>query len=188
MEIIYKAWAWYIVGPSIALVMLAMIYLGKSFGMSTNLKTLCAIGGAGKINDFFDFDWRKNIWNLLFAFGAILGGFVATNYLSTPDYQMDLSSDIVSKLESYGLSAIGASLVPSDLFNWESLFTLRGFVLLVIGGFLVGFGTRYANGCTSGHAISGLSNLQLPSLVAVVGFFIGGLVMTHFILPFLLAL
>ena len=54
------------------------------------------------------------------------------------------------------------------------------------GGFLVGFGARWAGGCTSGHAISGLADLQVPSLVAVVGFFVGGLAVTHLVLPLLL--
>lgn len=49
----------------------------------------------------------------------------------------------------------------------------------------MGFGARWAGGCTSGHAISGLSNLQLPSLVAVLGFFAGGLLMTHLLFPLL---
>jgi uncharacterized membrane protein YedE/YeeE len=56
---------------------------------------------------------------------------------------------------------------------------------MVIGGFLVGFGTRYAGGCTSGHAISGLSNLQFASLIATIGFFAGGLIATHLLYPLL---
>jgi uncharacterized membrane protein YedE/YeeE len=53
--------------------------------------------------------------------------------------------------------------------------------LLLVGGVLIGFGTRYAGGCTSGH-VSGLSNLQIPSLKAVIGFF-GGLIMSYFYSP-----
>jgi len=78
--------------------------------------------------------------------------------------------------------------VPASLFSWGSLFSLRGFILMVVGGFLIGFGTRYAGGCTSGHAIMGLSTLQLPSLIAVIGFFAGGLLMTHLFLPLILSL
>jgi uncharacterized membrane protein YedE/YeeE len=69
------------------------------------------------------------------------------------------------------------------LFTWEAVFTLKGFLVLAIGGLLVGFGARYAGGCTSGHAISGLSDLQVPSLVAVIGFFAGGLIMTYIFFP-----
>ena len=63
------------------------------------------------------------------------------------------------------------------------MFTLKGFSILLIAGILVGFGSRYAGGCTSGHAITGLSNLELPSLISVFGFFIGGLITTWFLLP-----
>jgi uncharacterized membrane protein YedE/YeeE len=59
---------------------------------------------------------------------------------------------------------------------------------MVLGGFLVGFGTRYAGGCTSGHAIMGLSNLQLPSLIATISFMVGGFVMVNLILPYILSL
>jgi len=61
--------------------------------------------------------------------------------------------------------------------------SLKGFLVLAFGGLMVGFGSRYAGGCTSGHAISGLSDLQIQSLIAVAGFFIGGLLMTYFVLP-----
>jgi hypothetical protein len=79
-----------------------------------------------------------------------------------------------------------SGVAPHQLFSWRALLTLRGFVSVVVGGFLVGFGTAYAAGCTSGHAISGLANFELPSLIAVIGFFAGGLAATYFILPFLL--
>jgi len=98
-----------------------------------------------------------------------------------------LSEATVSALETFDIMQTTA-IVPTELFSFESLFTIKGFIIMVVGGFLVGFGSRYAGGCTSGHAISGLSNLQWPSLVAVIGFFIGGLVMTWFILPYILKL
>ena len=75
---------------------------------------------------------------------------------------------------------MGQAYSPVELF--ETL-TLKNIIILIIGGLLIGFGTRYAGGCTSGHAISGLSDLQLPSLIAVVGFFIGGLIMVHLLFP-----
>ncbi|GAB3812485.1 YeeE/YedE family protein [Pontibacter rugosus] len=182
-----QPWPWYVAGPMITLVMVLLLLTGKSFGVSDTLRTTCAMGGAGKVSDFFNFDWKKQVWNLVFVLGAVVGGFIAATWLQQPN-PIPLAQDTVQELQRLGISNPGASYLPEDIFSWESLFTLRGFILLVVGGFLVGFGTRYAGGCTSGHAISGLSNLQLPSLIAVVGFFIGGLLMTHLLLPFILTL
>ena len=184
MEYILQPWPWYVSGPLIAIVMFLLLYFGRTFGMSSNLKTLCAIGGAGKRVEFFKFDWKSQRWNLVVVLGAILGGFIAVHFLSnaTP---IDLSENTISDLKSFGFNNTGQSLLPPELFSWNAVFTLKGLLILIIGGFLVGFGTRYAGGCTSGHAITGLSSLQLPSLIAVIGFFIGGLIMIHFIYPIL---
>ncbi|MEH0156280.1 YeeE/YedE thiosulfate transporter family protein [Limibacter armeniacum] len=182
------SWEWYVAGPLITLTMFLLLYFGKSFGISSTLRTMCAIGGAGKVADFFRFDWRSQIWNLLFVVGTIIGGFLAHIVFKNPE-PVQLSADTLQLLTDLEVDLPKAgALIPANLFSWESLFTLRGFIMMVGGGFLVGFGTRYAGGCTSGHAISGLSNLQLPSLIAVIGFFIGGLVMTYFLLPLILAL
>ncbi len=184
MEYILQPWPWYVSGPLIAIVMFLLLYFGRTFGMSSNLRTLCAIGGAGKKVEFFKFDWKSQRWNLIVLLGAILGGFIAHNYLSNP-INIDLSQDTVDDLKALGFNDIGQSLLPPELFSWDAAFSLKGLSILVIGGFLVGFGTRYAGGCTSGHAITGLSSLQLPSLIAVIGFFIGGLIMINFIYPIL---
>ena len=116
-----------------------------------------------------------------------MGGVVAHLYL-TPSTEVSLSAQTIEDLKALGIEQPGTHLVPMDVFSWEALLTVRGFIILVVGGFLIGFGTRYAGGCTSGHAISGLSDLQLPSLIAVVGFFIGGLFVTYLVLPFLYTL
>ena len=137
--------------------------------------------------EFFDFNWKSQIWNLVFAAGLVLGGVVAHLYL-TPSTEVSLSAQTIEDLKALGIEQPGTHLVPMDVFSWEALLTVRGFIILVVGGFLIGFGTRYAGGCTSGHAISGLSDLQLPSLIAVVGFFIGGLFVTYLVLPFLYTL
>lgn len=187
MEILTQSWPWYIAGPLIALNMLLLIFFGKRFGLSSNFRTICSIGGAGKFAEFFRFEWKKDVWNLMVVLGAIIGGFIATEYLSSGEL-MDLNPDVVAELKSYGIEEPGKELVPVELFSIDQIFTLKGFLLMVVGGFLVGFGTRWAGGCTSGHAISGLSNLQLPSLVAVIGFFIGGIITTYFILPIILNL
>ena len=182
-----QPWPWYIAGPIIALVMVSLLFFGKSFGLSSNLRTICTILGAGRHCEFFDFNWKDQMWNLVFALGLVVGGAVA-NYFLMPDSLVTISKTTISELETLGIANPGVGLVPETLFSWEALSSTRGFIMLVLGGFLVGFGTRYAGGCTSGHAISGLSNLQLPSLIAVIGFFIGGLFMTYLILPTLLTL
>lgn len=182
MEILLKPWPWYVSGPLIAIVMGLLVFFGKTFGMSSNLRTLCSIGGAGKYADFFKFDWKAQKWNLTVVLGAIIGGFIAVHFLSDGSL-LDLNPKTISDLKTLGFENAGAALLPAEIYDWDNILTLKGFSILVIAGFLVGFGTRYAGGCTSGHAITGLSNLQLPSLIAVIGFFIGGLLMTHFILP-----
>lgn len=184
MEILLQPWPWFITGPCIAIVMFLLLYFGKTFGMSSNLRTLCAIGGAGKKVAFFNFDWQSHKWNLVVVLGAILGGYIAHTHLSVPT-DISLSEATISDLNELGFSKVGKSLLPPELFSWEAVLSLKGMLILIIGGFLVGFGTRYAGGCTSGHAITGLSSLQLPSLVAVIGFFIGGLIMIHLIYPIL---
>lgn len=185
VDFISQPWPWYVAGPSISLVMSLLLYFGNKFGLSSNFTTVCAIAGAGKYSDFFRFNWRDHVWNLVFVSGAILGGFIAHYFLSH-DQAVNISNETIAELKQLGIENPGSAFVPVEIFNWNSLLTGRGLIMIVIGGFLVGFGTRYAGGCTSGHAISGLSNLQLPSLIAVIGFFIGGLVVTYLILPLIL--
>ena len=184
MNIILDPWPWYISGPCIALVMFLLVYFGRTFGMSSNLRTLCSMGGAGKYSDLFKMDWKSQSWNLMVLIGAVIGGFIATQYLSNP-IQIDLNPRTINELNSFGFQEVGKNLMPAELFSWSNVLTIKGMAILIIGGFLVGFGTRYAGGCTSGHAITGISSLQLPSLIAVIGFFIGGIIMIHFIYPFL---
>ena len=182
MESILNPWPWYISGPLITFVMALLLYFGKTFGMSSNLRTMCTIAGAGKFSDFFKFNWKEQSWNLIVVLGAIIGGFIASQYLSN-DNVTDLNPITVSELQNMGFQNSGSKLVPDEIFSLKSLSSIKGFAVLIVGGLLVGFGTRYAAGCTSGHAIAGLSSLQKPSLIAVIGFFIGGLIMTNFILP-----
>lgn len=182
MDFILAPWPWYVAGPLIVLIMFLLTYFGKNFGMSSNLRTMCTIGGAGKFSDFFKFDWKSQQWNLIVVAGAVIGGFIAANFL-TADLTVDLNPKTVLALQEMGFQNPGSSYVPAEIYGWEAVLSVKGLLILIIGGFLVGFGARYAGGCTSGHAISGLSNLQIPSLIAVIGFFIGGLIMTHLILP-----
>ncbi len=187
IEFISQPWPWYVAGPVIALVMFSLIYFGNSFGMSANFRNICSIMGAGKSCDFFDFDWKKQIWNLVFVVGTILGGVIASQFLMNNEV-VAISDATIAELSSYGIEDVGDGMLPKSIFSFESLLTAKGLIMIVLGGFLVGFGTRYAGGCTSGHAISGLSDLQPASLLAVIGFFIGGLAMTWLILPSILTL
>jgi hypothetical protein len=182
LDFILQPWPWYVSGPLIAFVMFFLLFTGKSFGMSSNLRTMCSIGGAGKFADFFKFDWKSQIWNLMVVVGAILGGFFASNYLSV-DTMVEINPKTINSLEGMGFENPGETYVPEEIYGWKAITSVKGLLVLIIGGILIGFGTRYAGGCTSGHAISGLSNLQIPSLIAVIGFFIGGLIMTFFIIP-----
>jgi len=186
-EFISQPWPWWVAGPMIALIMFILLFFGKEFGISANLRIMCAADGAGEFSDFFKFDWQSQGWNLMVALGAMFGGYISAHYfLGSSGDIAHVSAATVESLKGLGFNYEqgGVPLVP-EFYSWESLFTLRGLIIIVGGGFLVGFGARYAGGCTSGHAISGLSALQLPSLIAVVGFFIGGLAMTHLIFPIL---
>ncbi len=179
MEILLQPWPWYVSGPLIAFVMLLLLMSGKNFGMSSNLRTFCTMCGAHKASDFFKFNWKENRWNLWVVLGTIVGGYLGSNFLP----EVSINPEVVTQLQNYGFDQTGGKYLPESLFSNQVFSDIKSLSLLVIGGFLVGFGARYAGGCTSGHAISGLSNLQLPSLIAVVGFFIGGLTMVHFIFP-----
>lgn len=185
-ELLKQPWPWYVSGPLIGLsIPLLLIFGNKSLGISSSLKHICAACIPGKI-PFLNYDWKHESWNLFFAFGIIVGGFIGANVLTNPSDMM-ISDATVAVLKQHKISDF-TGYMPKEIFNWGSLLTLKGFIIIVIGGFMVGFGTRYANGCTSGHSIMGLSNLQWPSLVATVCFFIGGLFITHLILPFILNL
>ena len=182
MEIILQPWPWYISGLLIAFTMFLLLIVGKRFGMSSNLKTICTLFGAGKKSNFFNFNWRDQSWNLMVVVGVFLGGFIAHHFLSDGTAPQ-LNQDMISTLETYNINSTNKVYMPTELFGNEAFTNIKIIILLLIGGFMVGFGSRYADGCTSGHAISGLSNLQLPSLIAVIGFFIGGLLMIHFLFP-----
>lgn len=184
LELLREPWPWYTSGAVIALVMIILLYFGKSFGFSSNFRTICAMTGGGKQCEFFKFDWKSQRWNLLFLVGSVVGGIIASTLLKSEE-GVRISEATKADLAELGISAPDG-MQPTELFTWDALADPSGWIILVFGGFLVGFGARYAGGCTSGHAISGLSNLQLPSLVAVIGFFIGGLFTTFVLLPMIL--
>lgn len=186
LETISKPWPWYIAGPLIGLTVPFLLLIGnKTFGISSSLRHLCAACIPANI-PFFKYDWRKEAWNLFFVGGIASGAFIAAHFMADPE-PLVLAEPTAAYLASKGITDT-THLLPGEIFGWEQLFTLRGLIFFVVGGFLVGFGTRYAGGCTSGHAIMGLSNLQWPSLVATCCFMVGGIVMTWLVLPYLLML
>lgn len=182
MDFLFETWHWSISGFLIGIIMLLLTYFGKTFGMSSNLRTMCAAIGARKSINYFDFDWREQRWNLAIVVGAIFGGFVAYYFMNDPS-NFKINPNTIKQLDQIGIASPNGNIAPNEIFSLEVAKSIKGFLILILGGFLIGFGTPYAGGCTSGHAISGLSNFQFPSLVAVFGFFIGGLVMAHFIIP-----
>ncbi len=200
VEFASQPWPWWMGGVVIGLTLFLLFFFGKEFGLSANLRVMCAADGAGDYADFFEFDWEKQGWNLMIALGALFGAYVASTYFGGHNAHISqaavntLNEIAGSNLLEYGKVPIvpgndaGHPPVPEfwDIYSWRSLFSIRGIIIIAGGGFLIGFGARYAGGCTSGHAISGIADLQLPSLVAVIGFFIGGIIMTWFILPYIL--
>ncbi len=184
-----QPWHWAASGAGIALVVFLLTWMGRSFGVSTSFKAICAAAGAGKRNEFFNINLKDEFWRLAFVLGGVLGGFIGAHLLTSPE-PVAISQSTIEYLASVGVDypssdAQNLGFVPTSVFNFGSL---KGLLMALAGGFLVGFGARYGDGCTSGHAISGLAHLQLPSLITVIGFFIGGLFMAHLVLPWLLTL
>jgi len=186
LDILKNPWPWYFAGPLIGMTVPVLLIIGnKAFGISSSLRHVCAACIPANI-PFFKYEWTKEIWNLFFVAGILLGGVLAVSLLANPN-PVEVDPNLVAELSGYGITNFD-TMVPADIFNWSSLLTIKGFILMVVGGFIVGFGTRYAGGCTSGHAIMGLSTLQWPSLVATCCFMVGGILMANWILPFILSL
>jgi uncharacterized protein len=187
MELLYKPWPWYVAGAVIGLTVPTLLLLGnKRLGISSTLRHLCAACVPAGI-PFFRYDWKSQNWNLFFAVGILIGGFLGGYVFAEPNAPIQVSEEMKELFRDWRLTS-QTGLLPQEIFSWSSLTTLKGFLFIVVGGFLVGFGTRYAGGCTSGHGILGLSALQWPSLLATACFFIGGILFSHFVLPYLLTL
>ena len=186
LEWIIQPWPWYVGGPLIGLTVPVLLIIGnKSFGISSSMRHICAACLPANI-PYFTYDWKKEMWNLFFVAGILLGGFIAIQLLANPA-PIQINAKLSTELAGYGITDY-TGLLPAQLFNWPTLLTVTGFLMIVAGGFLVGFGTRYAGGCTSGHSIMGLSTLQWPSLVATCCFMAGGFIMANIILPLILSL
>lgn len=182
VEFLQQPWPWYVSGPLLGLMVPMLLFIGnKQFGVSSNFRHICAMISPKSI-EFFQYDWKKEAWNLTLILGTVAGAWLAHTYLNPT---VSLSEEAQVMLLQEGIPYDG-EMTPEYLFSWDAFSTVRGWIMIVVGGFLVGFGTRYANGCTSGHAIMGLSLLNPNSLIAVIGFFIGGLLMTYLGLPYIL--
>jgi len=181
LDFIRQPWPWYVAGPLIGLTVPVLLLIGnKSLGVSSSLRHLCAACVPANLS-YFRYDWKRERWNLFFVVGILLGGLVATQGLSDGEPPL-LAASLVTYLQGHGIHDF-SGLLPAELFSPAQLFTAKGLIFYVLGGFLVGFGTRWAGGCTSGHSIMGLSTLQWPSLVATVSFMVGGFIMTNLVLP-----
>jgi uncharacterized membrane protein YedE/YeeE len=179
-----RPWPWYVAGPLIGLLVPVLLVLGnRQCGLSSNLRHVCAALRPRDV-PFFCYDWRREGgWNLAFAAGTVVGGLLAGVVFRDPA-PVALAARTRADLAALGIHDL-TGLVPRELFHWGALLTVRGALLVAGGGALVGFGAAYAGGCTSGHGIAGLADRQLPSLVAVLGFFAGGVLASHFVLPLL---
>jgi uncharacterized membrane protein YedE/YeeE len=191
IEFISQPWHWSVSGLAIAFTMFLLVYLGQRFGVSSSFEAFCDLAGAGKKVNYFKDAFKARKWQLVFLAGSIIGGFVATQWLGSPN-PVQISDETIQDLANLGVStpstlSEGTGFLPSAI-SFDNLFSIQGLILMVGGGFLIGFGTRWAGGCTSGHAISGLANLELPSLIAVIGFFAGGLLTTFVLLPLILSI
>ncbi|WP_153796780.1 YeeE/YedE family protein [Foetidibacter luteolus] len=181
-----QPWPWYVAGVIIGLTVPALLILGnKHFGISAIFRHACAACLPGNVK-FFQYNLKKETWNFFFIAGIIIGAVIASQLLASPQ-SSSIHPQLKAELAGYGITDT-AKLAPAQLFSFQNLLTVKGFIILIGGGFLIGFGSRYAGGCTSGHAIMGLSNLQWPSLVATIMFMAGGFVMANLIMPFILRL
>ncbi|MCW5911710.1 MAG: YeeE/YedE family protein [Cyclobacteriaceae bacterium] len=184
LDLIRQPWPWYVSGALIGLTVPLLLLLGnKHFGISSSLRHICAACIPGKV-PFFQYNWKREAWNLFFVGGIVVGAALASQFLNDPE-PVQVAEKTAQALADLGV-AVDGKLMPASIFSFDNLFTLKGLVFFVIGGFLVGFGTRYAGGCTSGHSILGLSTLQWPSLVATCCFMAGGFIMVQLIYPWLL--
>ena len=186
IQLLNQPWSWYVAGPVLgACVPLLLLAGNKSLGISSSLRHICAASIPGRVA-FLKYDWKEQRWSLVFILGLVLSGFVG-GVLFSDDEPVKIASSTQQMLRNAGITDQGG-IMPSSVFDFDALLTWRGIIIILLGGFLVGFGTRWAGGCTSGHGIFGLSTFQLPSLIATITFFAFGILTSWFLLPLVLNL
>jgi hypothetical protein len=174
-------WPWYVGGPLIGLFVPLLLLLGnKQLGVSGSLRAICAAVAPSRV-EFFRYDWKATgLWNIAFAIGLLVGAALTVAISGAPTPALSLATR--DAIASLGVTNV-SGLVPTEIFSWRSLLTARGATCMLGGGFLVGFGSSYAGGCTSGHGVMGLAAKEVASLIAVCGIFAGGLLATYLLLP-----
>lgn len=186
VHFLLEPWPWYVAGPLLGLMVPILLFVGnRQFGISSSFRHICAAVLPLKA-EYFRYRWRDESWNLFLVAGSIAGAAIAALFLAGTA-PPPVSPAARQLFASWGIASV-AGLVPAALYSVAGLVSLKGLLALGAGGFLVGFGTRYANGCTAGHSIMGLSLLSPASLLATIGFFAGGLVVSNLVVPALLAL
>jgi len=187
IDLLSRPWPWWISGPLLGLMVPVLLLAGnKEFGISSTFRHLCAIVASKPA--YLRYDWKKQgCWQLALALGVVGGGWLAASSFAGGRLP-GLTAEARQLFLSWGLALESSGYQPDFLARWGDAMSGRGVVSLVGGGFLVGFGTRWANGCTSGHAIMGLSLLNPGSLVATLGFFAGGTLASWFLVPLVLKL
>jgi len=159
-----KAWSPYVAGGLSGLVSVASVLVaGKYLGASTTF-----VRGAGMAERLFAPEVATTLsyylkekpvldWQFLFVLGIALGSFLAARLYR--DFRVQLVPD-----------------------SWRQRFggnVARRAVVAFVGGAVAMFGARLADGCPSGHGLSGLSQLAVSGFIAAAGFFAGGIVMAR---------
>jgi uncharacterized membrane protein YedE/YeeE len=148
-----------VAGAAIAAVTLALLYLAnRRLGISTGFEDLCSLALP------LPYFRRSTLlaargWRLPFVGGLVLGG-------------------VLSAALGGGWSPTWALGMFDTTIGWGPAGKVAW---MFVGGLFIGFGTRLAGGCTSGHGIFGLSNFERPSLVSTLSFMLGGLVTTQLV-------
>src|SRR6185503_18250690 len=121
MNILTQPWPWYVAGPLIGLMVPLLLLAGnKAFGISSTLRHVCAACIPTKAK-FFDYDWKVESWNLIFALGMVIGGLLAGYFFANPN-PIELSESAIADMNKLGVKNY-SGLIPSDVFNFSALLT-----------------------------------------------------------------
>lgn len=158
---------WYIAGPLIGLMVPLLLFVReKQFGLSSSYRYIGSF--ILPKNSYFNYDRSKDAWQVHFAIGIVCAAVLIFQFdLYTPQ-NLDSSKEY--------------------LRHFQEVYSLQNWLMFAVGGIFVGFGARYAGGCTAGHCIMGNSILSLSSILSTCMFFAGGLIVSHFVLPYLFEL